>query len=143
MLLSRVMAASLRSVRLLADWLISPFGYNKELIGLAVILGVFLWLISAAATSLSPKDATQNASTGFPTVIALNEDGEWLAAGTSTGEIRAFHQGQPAWTRTAQRLNIRSLAIAHNRDQLVSGGLDGKISIRSLTTGDDVRELTP
>lgn len=75
--------------------------------------------------------------------IALSSNGSWLIGATSCGEQFAFQQGELCWNLPAHRNNIRALAIAGHQDQVVSSGMDGKVSIRSLETGRLLREFTP
>ena len=78
-----------------------------------------------------------------PAAVALNADGEWLITGSSLGRIEAFRDGELVWIRQGSVRMISALAISQAvaAEQLISSATDGKIFIRSLTTGEMQREL--
>ncbi|MFN0196830.1 MAG: WD40 repeat domain-containing protein [Planctomycetaceae bacterium] len=73
--------------------------------------------------------------------LMFGSDGRWLFAGTSTGELHAWRDGERAWSTQVHAANIRALDLSEDDRYLVSGSLDGRLLIHSAETGEFVREL--
>jgi WD40 repeat protein/transcriptional regulator with XRE-family HTH domain len=73
----------------------------------------------------------------FPTGVALSADGAYLAAGTSTGEVRLWRVGDhtPLMTARGHSGGVRGVALSEHGQLVASGSYDGTVRLWEAPSG--------
>ena len=71
----------------------------------------------------------------YSTSVALSADGTYLAAGTSSGEVRLWRVAdrQPVLAIQAHAGGVYSVALSVDGELIVSGGVDGLVKLWSTS----------
>jgi WD40 repeat protein len=82
----------------------------------------------------------------FETISALtlSPDGQYLAIGSYSGQIRIWHvaEGKPLWSAKGDTRRIWSLAFSPNAALVASGGYQGQVRVWDADSGRLLKELT-
>ncbi len=75
--------------------------------------------------------------------VALSADGQYVAAGSNSGEIHLWHvmDGQPLLTIVGHAMHVWTLAFDPEGTRLVSGGYDGLVKVWEVSSGQCLRTL--
>ena len=110
-----------------------------------VLRQVYLQGIEAQDTNFSGVEfADSNFTEPLETIgtMMLSSSGQYLAAGTYSGQVRLWKvaDGKPLWTATGAR---REWCLAFNRDEslLASGGFRGEVCVWNTSTGHLLRKF--
>jgi WD40 repeat protein/transcriptional regulator with XRE-family HTH domain len=101
---------------------------------------VFLRDAEAQGANMTGSHLTQSVlaeSFDCPLPVALSADGAYLAAGTTSGELRLWRVSDrtPVMSMTGSTNVVRSVALSGDGRLLASGSLDGTIKLWDATNG--------
>lgn len=77
----------------------------------------------------------------LPTAVALTPDGRRLVAGTTSGEIIAYHDGQWKWSQPTHPAFVRVLSFTDQGENILTGSLKGLLAVQSASTGAVLRKV--
>jgi WD40 repeat protein/transcriptional regulator with XRE-family HTH domain len=103
------------------------------------IRGAYLQEVNAQGASLAGASLAESVlASAFdePVAVALDRDGEWLAVGTLSGEVRAWHMPDRTGVLavTGHVGTVPSVALSGDGRLLASAGLDGRVKLWALPT---------